>query len=118
MAVIAAVVVFDADVVDAQLEILDPTKSVLEVVVEENVAVLLRLCWIAAEVNDYDRDDGVLLLDVAAASREGAVHLPSPVAAAAAVVQKTTDAMPMVAFSSPSLHDDVSAVDDDADCHH
>ncbi len=40
---------------------------------------------------------------------------------AAAVVQKTMDAMPMVAFPSdvaPSLHDDASAVDDDVDCHH
>lgn len=114
-AVIAAVVVFDADVVDAQLEILDSTNSVLEVVVDENVAVLLRYCLIAAEVNDYDHDDGVLLLDVAAASREGAVHLSALVAA---VVQKTMDAMPMEAFSSPSLHDDASAVDDDVDCHH
>ena len=62
------------DVVDAQLEILNPTKSVLEVVVDEDVAVLLGHCWIAAEVNDSDDDDGVLLLDVAAASQGGAVH--------------------------------------------
>jgi hypothetical protein len=51
-AVIAAVVVFHEDVVNAQLEILDLTKSVLEVVVDEDVAVLLGHCWIAAEVND------------------------------------------------------------------